>query len=59
MTYKDPDGEGTLELNTMELLDAMGWEVADCFYERANFIGVFFARRYFDAGSHVDAPGLK
>ena len=33
MTYKDPDGEGTLELNTIELFDRMGWEVADCYYE--------------------------
>ena len=33
MTYKDPDGEGTLELNTIELFDRLGWEVADCYYE--------------------------
>jgi len=33
MTYTDADGEGTLELNTMELFDRLGWEVADCFYE--------------------------
>jgi type I restriction enzyme R subunit len=34
MTYTDPDGEGTLELNTIELFDRLGWEVADCFYEK-------------------------
>src|SRR5690348_4698359 len=33
MTYKDADGEGTLELNTIELFDRMRWEVADCYYE--------------------------
>jgi len=33
MTYTDPDGEGTLELNTMELLKSLGWAVADCYYE--------------------------
>ena len=33
MTYTDPDGEGTLELNTMELFNRLGWEVADCYYE--------------------------
>jgi type I restriction enzyme R subunit len=33
MTYKDQDGEGTLELNTIELFDRMRWEVADCYYE--------------------------
>ena len=33
MTYTDPDGEGTLELNTMELFDRLGWTVADCYYE--------------------------
>src|SRR5665213_1352750 len=33
MTYTDPDGEGTLELNTMELLKTLGWQVADCYHE--------------------------
>ena len=33
MTYADPDGEGTLELNTMELFTALGWEVEDCYHE--------------------------
>ena len=33
MTYTDPDGEGTLELNTMELLTALDWEVEDCYHE--------------------------
>jgi type I restriction enzyme R subunit len=33
MTYSDPDGEGTLELNTMELLKSLGWQVADCYHE--------------------------
>ena len=33
MTYIDPDGEGTLELNTIELFRSLGWEVADCYGE--------------------------
>ena len=33
MTYAEPDGEGTLELNTMELLKSLGWQVADCYHE--------------------------
>lgn len=33
MTYVDPDGEGTLELNTMKLLTTLGWEVEDCYHE--------------------------
>jgi len=33
MSYTDPDGEGTLELNTMELFKTLGWEVADCYHE--------------------------
>jgi type I restriction enzyme R subunit len=33
MTYTDPDGEGTLELNTIELFTSLGWEVADCYHE--------------------------
>ena len=33
MTYTDPDGEGTLELNTMELFKSLGWVVADCYHE--------------------------
>src|ERR1035437_231612 len=33
MTYTDPDGEGTLELNTMELFKSLGWAVADCYHE--------------------------
>jgi type I restriction enzyme R subunit len=33
MTYIDPDGEGTLELNTIELFRSLGWEAADCYGE--------------------------
>ena len=33
MTYTDPDGEGTLEFNTMELFKSLGWAVADCYHE--------------------------
>jgi type I restriction enzyme R subunit len=33
MTYADPDGEGTLELNTMKLFTALDWEVEDCYHE--------------------------
>jgi type I restriction enzyme R subunit len=33
MTYADPDGEGTLELNTMKVFTALGWEVEDCYHE--------------------------
>jgi type I restriction enzyme R subunit len=33
MTYTDPDGEGTLELNTIELFNSLGWETADCYGE--------------------------
>ncbi len=33
MTYTDPDGEGTLELNTMQLFEVLDWAVADCYHE--------------------------
>src|SRR6266702_3265492 len=33
MTYTDPDGEGTLELNTIEVFRSLNWEVADCYGE--------------------------
>jgi type I restriction enzyme R subunit len=33
MTYLDPDGEGTLEQNTMQLFDALDWTVEDCYHE--------------------------
>lgn len=33
MTYTDLDGEGTLELNTMELFKSLGWVVSDCYSE--------------------------
>src|SRR5690349_4617618 len=33
MTYIDPDGEGTLELNTIELFRSLGWVPIDCYGE--------------------------
>src|SRR6266566_564012 len=33
MTYLDPDSEGTLEANAMELFEELGWEAVDCYYE--------------------------
>lgn len=33
MTYTDPDGEGTLEQNTMQLFESLDWTVADCYHE--------------------------
>jgi type I restriction enzyme R subunit len=33
MTYTDQDGEGTLEQNTMQLFETLGWTVADCYHE--------------------------
>lgn len=33
MTYTDPDGEGTLEFNTIELFKSLDWETADCYRE--------------------------
>jgi len=33
MTYRDPDSEGTLEANTIGLLEELGWEAADCYNE--------------------------
>src|SRR5689334_3513475 len=31
--YLDPDGEGTLETNTIDLLESLGWDCADCYHE--------------------------
>ncbi|HEY4675883.1 MAG TPA: type I restriction endonuclease subunit R [Candidatus Angelobacter sp.] len=33
MTYVDPDSESTLELNTIALFKALGWEAANCYHE--------------------------
>src|SRR5215469_14631698 len=33
MTYLAPDSEGTLEANTIGLVEELGWEAADCYHE--------------------------
>src|SRR5579862_8454998 len=33
MTYMDPDSEGSLEANAIDLFEELGWEAADCYRE--------------------------
>ena len=33
MTYLDPDSEGILEANTVELFEKLGWDAANCYKE--------------------------